>query len=88
MAFPRFENTLAEYRQRIEEMEKLLLVNTERENGHGSQLSLVQSLPSVMTNVHDFFIHVAAEVRMLQSLFCLHPLQFLLGVLKIWLLSG
>ena len=58
----RFENQLVEYRQRIEEMERLLLVNTEKENSYGSQLSLLQSLPSVMINVHDFFIHVAAEV--------------------------
>lgn len=67
-AFSRFENQLAEYRQRIEEMERLLLVNTEKENSYGSQLSLLQSLPSVMTNVHDFFIHVAAEVSMFQGL--------------------
>jgi hypothetical protein len=57
-----------EYRQRIEEMERLLLVNTEKENSYGSQLSLLQSLPSVMTNVHDFFIHVAAEVSTFQWL--------------------
>lgn len=61
---------MAEYRQRIEEMERLLLVNTEKENSYGSQLSLLQSLPSVMTNVHDFFIHVAAEVCMLRD--CCH----------------
>ncbi|KAG0617157.1 hypothetical protein M758_5G168700 [Ceratodon purpureus] len=63
----RFENQLVEYRQRIEEMERLLLVNTEKENSYGSQLSLLQSLPSVMTNVHDFFIHVAAEVEALHQ---------------------
>lgn len=63
----RFENQMAEYRQRIEEMERLLLVNTEKENSYGSQLSLLQSLPSVMTNVHDFFIHVAAEVEELHQ---------------------
>ena len=68
--FSRFENQLVEYRQRIEEMERLLLVNTEKENSYGSQLSLLQSLPSVMTNVHDFFIHVAAEVSTFQ---CYRP---------------
>lgn len=65
----RFENQVAEYRQRIEELERLLLASVdEKDNGYGSQqMSLLQSLPTVMTNVHDFFIHVAAEVESLHQ---------------------
>jgi nucleoporin p58/p45 len=59
----RFEHQLSEYRQRVEELERLLLASSDKEPNFGSQLSLLQSLPTVMTNVHDFFIHVAAEVN-------------------------
>ncbi|KAI4327506.1 hypothetical protein L6164_019956 [Bauhinia variegata] len=58
----RFEKYLGECRQWIEELEQLLLLDTERNiSNNGS--SLLQSLPKVMTNVHDFFVHVAAKVE-------------------------
>ncbi|KAL2623403.1 hypothetical protein R1flu_003608 [Riccia fluitans] len=64
----RFESQLTEYRQRVEELERLLQDSNSSENGsQNSQLNLLQSLPSVMTNVHDFFIHVAAEMEALHQ---------------------
>ena len=56
----RFEKYLGDCRQWIEEIEQLLL-NSERNSTNGS--SLLQSLPKVMSNVHDFFVHVAAKVN-------------------------
>ncbi|XP_019421984.1 PREDICTED: nuclear pore complex protein NUP58-like isoform X2 [Lupinus angustifolius] len=58
----RFEKYIGECHQWIEELEQLLLLDSERNaSSHGS--SLLQSLPKVMTNVHDFFVHVAAKVE-------------------------
>ncbi|MBA0688373.1 hypothetical protein Goari_006166 [Gossypium aridum] len=58
----RFEKYLGECRQWIEELEQLLLLNSDRNSiNHAS--SLLQSLPKVMSNVHDFFVHVAAKVE-------------------------
>ncbi|XP_022751315.1 nuclear pore complex protein NUP58-like [Durio zibethinus] len=58
----RFEKYLAECRQWIEELEQLLLLNSDGNSiNHAS--SLLQSLPKVMSNVHDFFVHVAAKVE-------------------------
>lgn len=58
----RFEKYLGECRQWIEELEQLLLSNYSGRNGSGFGSSLVDSLPKVMSNVHDFFVHVAAKV--------------------------
>ncbi|KAL6961601.1 Nucleoporin p58/p45 [Sarracenia purpurea var. burkii] len=58
----RFEKYLGECRQWIEELEQLLLVDSDR-NSLNSSSSLLQSLPKVMSNVHDFFVHVAAKVE-------------------------
>ncbi|GAB2279689.1 Nucleoporin p58/p45 [Dionaea muscipula] len=58
----RFEKYLAECRQWIEELEQLLIFDSER-NSASSNLSLLQSLPKVISNVHDFFVHVAAKVE-------------------------
>ncbi|KAM7510283.1 hypothetical protein LguiB_009158 [Lonicera macranthoides] len=58
----RFEKYLGECRQWIEELEQLLLLNSDR-NSFNSSTSLLQSLPKVMSNVHDFFVHVAAKVE-------------------------
>ncbi|EPS70070.1 hypothetical protein M569_04692, partial [Genlisea aurea] len=57
----RFDKDLSECRQRVEELEQLLVL--ESENSYGRSSSLFQSLPKVMTNVHDFFVHVAAKVE-------------------------
>ncbi|XVF17756.1 hypothetical protein REPUB_Repub10bG0151100 [Reevesia pubescens] len=58
----RFEKNLGECHQWIEELEQLLLLNSDRNSiNHAS--SLLQSLPKVMSNVHDFFVHVAAKVE-------------------------
>ncbi|XP_077215241.1 hydroxyproline-rich glycoprotein family protein [Tasmannia lanceolata] len=62
----RFEKYLAECRQWIEELEQLLLSDN-AENSSSSDLSLLQSLPKVMSNVHDFFVHVAAKVESLHQ---------------------
>lgn len=57
----RFEKYLVECRQWIEELEQLILLDSDKNlSNHGS--SVVQSLPKVMENVHSFFIHVAAKV--------------------------
>ncbi|CAH2049781.1 unnamed protein product [Thlaspi arvense] len=58
----RFEKYLGECRQWIEELEQLLLADSDR-NYLNSSASLLQSLPKVMANVHDFFVHVAAKVE-------------------------
>ncbi|RYR11016.1 hypothetical protein Ahy_B05g079505 isoform B [Arachis hypogaea] len=58
----RFEKYLGECHQWIEELEQLILLDSER-NGSSNGSSLLQSLPKVMTNVHDFFVHVAAKVE-------------------------
>lgn len=57
----RFEKYLSECRQWIEELEQLLLLDSEKHSFNSSS-SLLQSLPKVMTNVHDFFVHVASKV--------------------------
>ncbi|KAJ8764558.1 hypothetical protein K2173_006298 [Erythroxylum novogranatense] len=57
----RFEKYLGECRQWIEELEQLLL-DTDMNSSYPSS-SLLQSLPKVMSNVHDFFVHVAAKVE-------------------------
>lgn len=62
----RFEKYLGECRQWIEEIEQLLL-NSER-NSTNDGSSLLQSLPKVMSNVHDFFVHVAAKVNERKSI--------------------
>lgn len=56
----RFEKYLGECRQWIEELEQLVLGSERSSSNLGS--SLLQSLPKVMSNVHDFFLHVAAKV--------------------------
>lgn len=58
----RFEKYLGQCRQWIEELEQLLLMDSGR-NSLNSSSSLLQSLPKVMSNVHDFFVHVAAKVE-------------------------
>ncbi|XWS41968.1 hypothetical protein CRYUN_Cryun17cG0127900 [Craigia yunnanensis] len=58
----RFEKYLGECHQWIEELEQLLLLNSDR-NSINHTSSLLQSLPKVMSNVHDFFVHVAAKVE-------------------------
>ncbi|XP_074267795.1 nuclear pore complex protein NUP58-like [Silene latifolia] len=58
----RFEKYLGECRQWIEELEQLLLADSDR-NSISFNSSVVQSLPKVLTNVHEFFVHVAAKVE-------------------------
>lgn len=55
----RFEKYLGECRQWVEELEQLLALDSDKYNRHAS---LLESLPKVMSNVHDFFVHVAAKV--------------------------
>ncbi|XP_065875082.1 nuclear pore complex protein NUP58 [Euphorbia lathyris] len=58
----RFDKYLGECRQWIEELEQLLLLDSERNSSYlGS--SLLQSLPKVMSNVYDFFVHVASKAE-------------------------
>ncbi|KAK4790683.1 hypothetical protein SAY86_017987 [Trapa natans] len=59
----RFEKYLGECCQWVEELEQLLLLNYSDKNGSGFGSSLVDSLPKVISNVHDFFVHVAAKVE-------------------------
>ncbi|KAK3416136.1 hypothetical protein EUGRSUZ_H01972 [Eucalyptus grandis] len=58
----RFEKYLGACRQWVEELEQLLLLDSDR-NGTNLSSSLVESLPKVISNVHDFFVHVAAKVE-------------------------
>ncbi|KAA8547252.1 hypothetical protein F0562_003884 [Nyssa sinensis] len=57
----RFEKYLGECHQLIEELEQLLLLDSNRNSSNSS--SLLLSLPKVMSNVHTFFVHVAAKVE-------------------------
>lgn len=57
----RFEKYLVECRQWVEELEQLMALDSDR-NSMNSNSSLLQSLPNVMSNVHGFFVHVAAKV--------------------------
>ncbi|XP_010446719.1 PREDICTED: nuclear pore complex protein NUP58-like isoform X2 [Camelina sativa] len=56
----RFEKYLNECRQWVEELEQLLALDSDKYSRHAS---LLESLPKVMSNVHDFFVHVAAKVE-------------------------
>eukprot|EP00268_Persea_americana_P012197 TRINITY_DN1511_c0_g1_i10.p1 TRINITY_DN1511_c0_g1~~TRINITY_DN1511_c0_g1_i10.p1 ORF type:complete len:191 (+),score=28.64 TRINITY_DN1511_c0_g1_i10:649-1221(+) len=58
----RFEKYLGECKQWIEELEQLLLSDTD-DRSSNSDMSLLHSLPKVMSNVHDYFFHVAAKER-------------------------
>ncbi|KAK8942913.1 hypothetical protein KSP39_PZI009184 [Platanthera zijinensis] len=58
----RFEKYIAECRQWIEELEQLLLLDSEK-NSLSSGSTSLQSLPNIISNVHDFFVHVAAKQR-------------------------
>ncbi|KAF9600608.1 hypothetical protein IFM89_011137, partial [Coptis chinensis] len=62
----RFEKHIGECRQCVEELEQLLHSYSD-ENSSGTDSSLLQSLPKVMSNVHDFFVHVAAKVESLHQ---------------------
>ncbi|CAA3007897.1 nuclear pore complex NUP58 [Olea europaea subsp. europaea] len=57
----RFEKYLSDCRQWIEELDQLIIDSDK--NSSNSRSSLLQSLPKVMSNVHDFFVHVAAKVE-------------------------
>lgn len=57
-----FEKYIAECHQWIEELEQLILLDSDR-NSLNSRSSLLHSLPKVMANVHDFFVHIAAKVE-------------------------
>ncbi|XP_020584814.1 nuclear pore complex protein NUP58 [Phalaenopsis equestris] len=61
-----FEKYLAECRQWVEELEQLLLLDNEN-NSLNSRSSSLQSLPNIMSNVHDFFVHIAAKVERLHQ---------------------
>ncbi|CAI9777474.1 unnamed protein product [Fraxinus pennsylvanica] len=58
----RFEKYLSDCRQWIEELEQLIILHSDK-NSFNSSSSLLQSLPKVMSNVHGFFVHVAAKVE-------------------------
>lgn len=58
----RFEKYLGECRQWVEEVEQLLALDSDKYN---RRVLVLESLPKVMSNVHDFFVHVAAKVTLL-----------------------
>ncbi|KAG7034363.1 Nuclear pore complex protein NUP58, partial [Cucurbita argyrosperma subsp. argyrosperma] len=58
----RFEKYLGECRQWIEELEQFLALDSNR-SASNSSTSLFHSLPKIMSNVHEFFVHVAAKVE-------------------------
>ncbi|KAI5067884.1 hypothetical protein GOP47_0016229 [Adiantum capillus-veneris] len=63
----RFEHQLQEYRQWVEELERLLFADNDENAMDSTHHSVLQSLPLVLTNIHDFFIHVAAKVETLHQ---------------------
>ncbi|XP_073115845.1 nuclear pore complex protein NUP58 [Elaeis guineensis] len=58
----RFEKYLTECCQWIEELEQVLLMDTDKTSSNS-----LEALPKVMSNVHDYFIHVAAKVESLHQ---------------------
>lgn len=66
----RFEKYLGECRQWIEEIEQLLVLDSNRSASNSS--SLFHSLPKIMSNVHEFFVHVAAKVGEILSLMSIY----------------
>ncbi|KAJ4872240.1 Nuclear pore complex protein NUP58 [Raphanus sativus] len=56
----RFEKYLGECRQWVEEVEQLLALDSDK---YSRRVLVLESLPKVMSNVHDFFVHVAAKVE-------------------------
>ncbi|XP_042461206.1 nuclear pore complex protein NUP58-like isoform X2 [Zingiber officinale] len=58
----RFEKYLTECYQWIEEVEQLVMLDNKRMSSNS-----LDSLPQVVSNVHDFFIHVAAKVENLHQ---------------------
>ncbi|CAN7033523.1 unnamed protein product [Brassica rapa subsp. trilocularis] len=56
----RFEKYLGQCRQWVEELEQLLALDSDKYNRH---VLVLESLPNVMSNVHAFFVHVAAKVE-------------------------
>lgn len=61
----RFEKYLAECCQWIDELEQLVLLDSGKMSNSG--LSSIQALPSIMANVHQYFVHVAAKVENLHQ---------------------
>lgn len=55
----RFDQYLTKISQQIVELEQLVQPTSEFSS---SSVSSLQSIPRIMSNVHDFFIHVAAKV--------------------------
>ncbi|XP_020262993.1 nuclear pore complex protein NUP58-like [Asparagus officinalis] len=62
----RFEKYLVECCQWIEELEQLVFMDADKSSSTSGS-GLLQSLPNVMSNVHDFFVHVAAKVESLHQ---------------------
>lgn len=62
----RFEKYLIECCQWINELEQLVLMDSDKTSLSSGSM-LLQSLPNVMSNVHDFFVHVAAKVESLHQ---------------------
>ncbi|CAO2830806.1 unnamed protein product [Amaranthus hypochondriacus] len=58
----RFEKYIVECHQRIEELEQLLLSHSDR-HLISCMSSVFQSVPNVLTNVHEFSLHVAVKVE-------------------------
>ncbi|KAK4781076.1 hypothetical protein SAY87_017182 [Trapa incisa] len=59
----RFEKYLGECGQWVEELEQAHFLNYSDKNLSGFGSSLVDSLPKVISNVHYFFVHLAAKVE-------------------------
>ncbi|KAG1347944.1 putative nuclear pore complex protein NUP58 [Cocos nucifera] len=57
-AAARFENYMSDCCQWIEELEQLVLMDTDKTSSNS-----LEALPRVMSNIHDYFIHVAAKVE-------------------------
>ncbi|XP_039117024.1 nuclear pore complex protein NUP58-like [Dioscorea cayenensis subsp. rotundata] len=60
----RFDQYLTKISQQIVELEQLVQPTSEFSS---SSVSSLQSIPRIMSNVHDFFIHVAAKVEKLHQ---------------------
>lgn len=66
LSLARFNKYIAECRQWVEELDQLLILDSEK-NSLSSGSSSLQSLPNIMSNVHEFFVYVAAKVESLHQ---------------------
>ncbi|KAL6755830.1 hypothetical protein V8C86DRAFT_3027174 [Haematococcus lacustris] len=64
-----FAETLTTYRQKVGELEAMLLPGAAQAQlgGAGGEVGVVQALPTIVSHLHDYFVHVAAQLEQLHG---------------------